>query len=587
MTNTATKAAIDTVAESEITTLPLSALALAKENVRKCKPSQIDAMASDIVAHGLLQSVIAYQDGKLHKVCGGGRRYRALRQLEDAGTITGDYAVPVRVIDRADAVELSFAENAQREDLHPADAVRAFAAMKKIGRSAEDIAARFGFSAGYVRKMLCLAGLDASILTAFASDEIDYDTAKALSLAPSKAEQKRLYKTHGGNAWRIKAAMFEEKVKTDHRMFVFVTEEAYREAGGTTTGDLFENETYADDPELVLSLADAKMRAIADDLKADGWKSVATDLDETHFPYRSDRVTIVQPTQKREPNEAEAARLAKIEAAITAEIDLLDDGEDQWSPAIGRLENAKQRIEQGLFVYADKAKSTADLSVIVDYNGMVSLQALTVAERSKSGQEGETAPSIYSGALCDQMEALRTKAVRMDLADDPKRAFGLFAAELVSSALGDRYSFDCASAITFQQPHIRSTEEIDPDDGVHAHEDLAALFSAILGDYGESTSASEAVLQLPIEQQMQLVGLAYAASIKTGADIDTDTKRRWTPGPAFFGKLRKNVLLDLIAEQDGREAAANVAKMKKDALAEETAKRLTNWMPEPLHTSSE
>lgn len=104
-------------------TAKLSQLRLAPENVRKVKPKAIDQLAADMLAHGQLQNLVGYVEGKLIYVSAGGRRYRAFKQLERAKAIPSSHPVSIDVRDKAEAVELSLAENVQREDMHVADAV--------------------------------------------------------------------------------------------------------------------------------------------------------------------------------------------------------------------------------------------------------------------------------------------------------------------------------------------------------------------------------------------------------------------------------------------------------------------------------
>src|SRR5690554_8204731 len=96
-------------------TVKLSQLRLSPLNVRRVKPSQINQLAADIAAHGLLQNLIVYAEGNRFEVAAGGRRYRALKLLQKARTIASSHGVAVDVRNKAEAVELSLAENVSRE----------------------------------------------------------------------------------------------------------------------------------------------------------------------------------------------------------------------------------------------------------------------------------------------------------------------------------------------------------------------------------------------------------------------------------------------------------------------------------------
>lgn len=108
-------------------TVKLSQLRLSPLNVRRVKPKAIDQLAADMLAHGQLQNLVVYAEGNRFEVAAGGRRYRAFKQLEKAKAISASHPVSVDVRDKAEAVELSLAENVSREDMHVADAVIAYA----------------------------------------------------------------------------------------------------------------------------------------------------------------------------------------------------------------------------------------------------------------------------------------------------------------------------------------------------------------------------------------------------------------------------------------------------------------------------
>jgi hypothetical protein len=100
-----------------ITTIKLSQLRLSPLNQRRVKPSAVEAMADDIAAHGLLQNLVAYEDEGLFYVFAGGRRYRGLKELAKRKRIKNNDTFPVEVRTKEEAIELSLAENFQREDM--------------------------------------------------------------------------------------------------------------------------------------------------------------------------------------------------------------------------------------------------------------------------------------------------------------------------------------------------------------------------------------------------------------------------------------------------------------------------------------
>lgn len=142
-----------------ITDLPLSKLFEGRSNVRKTATGSLDALIASIRAHGLIQNLtvrtILNKNGHrtgFYEVIAGNRRLAALKALVKAGEIEADTPLPCHVLDPdTAATEIGLAENTIREAMHPADQFEAFHAMAEAGHGIEDIAARFGVTALFVR----------------------------------------------------------------------------------------------------------------------------------------------------------------------------------------------------------------------------------------------------------------------------------------------------------------------------------------------------------------------------------------------------------------------------------------------------
>jgi ParB family chromosome partitioning protein len=231
--------------------VPLYQLRRATENVRHTRVDEdVLPLAEDIAAHGLLQSLIGYRDadGCVH-VVGGGRRFQALRHLENEGVIDGDWPVPVLIRDVDDAIELSLAENLQQRTMSPVDEFLAFRALMNRGdTSPAGLAKRFGFSERVVKQRLRLAELAEPILDALAGKEITVDAAMAYAATQDqklqaevfKAEAKKSYEPHKPRD--IRWAIQSKGESTTSALFRFVGEESYERRGGGYEDDLFSEE---------------------------------------------------------------------------------------------------------------------------------------------------------------------------------------------------------------------------------------------------------------------------------------------------------------------------------------------------------
>src|SRR3546814_13440066 len=117
-----------------MSTAKLSQLRLSPLNQRRVKPAAIESIADDIAAHGLLQNLVAYEEDGLFWVFAGGRRYRGLKELAQRKTIKNSDSFPVKVRITDAAIELSLAENFNREEMHRADSILAFAELRDHGK---------------------------------------------------------------------------------------------------------------------------------------------------------------------------------------------------------------------------------------------------------------------------------------------------------------------------------------------------------------------------------------------------------------------------------------------------------------------
>ena len=122
---------------------------------REFNEEALEALASSIREHGVLQPiVVTHEDGK-YKIVAGARRWRASR-------LAGLDKIPaiVRSLDSQNRLELSIIENAQREDLNAIELATAYAKLKnQFNLSAEDIAVKVGKSETTVQNTLRLLTL--------------------------------------------------------------------------------------------------------------------------------------------------------------------------------------------------------------------------------------------------------------------------------------------------------------------------------------------------------------------------------------------------------------------------------------------
>ncbi|HEX8446249.1 MAG TPA: ParB/RepB/Spo0J family partition protein [Sphingomonas sp.] len=245
------------IVETIVQLVPLALLDRAPENVRVTRVAEDAAeLADDIAAHGLLQSLIGYQDASQNIfpdgftwIVGGGRRLAALGILRERGLIGDDYRVPVLVRGMDEAIELSLSENLARRDMSPADEFFAFEHLMRPGTiDAAGLAKRFGFTERYVKQRLRLAQLAPAILEALRDRKLTLDAAMAYATSQDRDLQLRVFAVHNRvGAWKshdvdaIRRDLAIKIMTADSAVVRFIGLEAYEAAGGRYDDDLFAN----------------------------------------------------------------------------------------------------------------------------------------------------------------------------------------------------------------------------------------------------------------------------------------------------------------------------------------------------------
>lgn len=275
--------AVNAVAPTAIVPIAYARLRRATENVRQTDiAADVESLADDIAAHGLLQSLIGYvwnvnvPDESVIYIVGGGRRLQALQLLRERGAIDDDFAVPVLIRLKDEAIELSLSENLARRDMNPADEFMAFDALMRPGTlSTADLAKRFGFTERYVQQRMRLAGLVDEVMDGLRAGEMTLDAAMAYAKTQDRVLQLKIYKAQckapytKHDAGAIGREIINAQMRSDSGLFKFVGADAYEAQGGGYEDDLFGDALgYGGarkirDPNIVMDLAKPKAEAEA------------------------------------------------------------------------------------------------------------------------------------------------------------------------------------------------------------------------------------------------------------------------------------------------------------------------------------
>jgi ParB family chromosome partitioning protein len=433
---------------TDTTSIPLNKLVAWDGNVRKTAGADtaLAELAASIAAHGLLQSLVVRKGRRdTYAVVAGGRRLTALQSLAESGRVSADYAVPCQVIaDDADATEISLAENAIREQMHPADQFEAFRDLIDKGIPAADIAARFGVTDKVVEKRLKLARVSPVIIAAYRAGKLDLEQVMAFAISDDHKAQEKLLKAlrnMDDDPRSIRRALTEGEIPASHKAVKFVTLKAYEKAGGQVRRDLFAEDdegVFILDQELLQTLALAKLEKTADGLRKEGWKWVEIRLEQDHSEWSN--------CSRMHPELAPLqAKLAEELSSLEAEFTKLDDEwnacEDEDAAYPERLNEIGERIDEinngREDVWTPEQLDIAGAVVRIDYHGKIDIDRGFVlpADRPKKEPATKTITTTnddgtvteteieeaftLSAALVESLTLHRTAAISAELLNRP------------------------------------------------------------------------------------------------------------------------------------------------------------------------
>jgi ParB/RepB/Spo0J family partition protein len=361
---------------SHVQMISLKALAPSPLNARRIdKKIAINELAASILAHGLLQglSVVEIGSGK-YQVSAGGRRLAALKLLLKRKAITGDFEVPCQVVPADLAEEVSLAENVQRVAMHPLDEVEAFGRLAAEGQTEEAIASRFGASVRHVRQRLALSALSPTLKDAFRKGELGLDAARAFCLVPDHDRQDAVFAIMPkpvSNAYAVRSYLTQGAVRASDRLAKFVGLEAYEAAGGIVRRDLFEDDlVFLDSPDVLDTLATAKLEELRAPLLAEGWGWVNVNIGSGRGDAGSMhriRPEWHTPTQEQiDTANAFSTKAASLEQALEA-----DPANEALTDELAQVRGQLTDLSDSLRHFDPEKQSLAGCVISIDFEGHV------------------------------------------------------------------------------------------------------------------------------------------------------------------------------------------------------------------------
>nr|WP_279079115.1 ParB/RepB/Spo0J family partition protein [Hafnia alvei] len=610
-----------------VSMITVSSLVHSTLNVRKQAPdaAKLAELAESIKAVGVLQNLVAFEqpDGLL-AVAAGGRRLAALQQLLAAGDIDNGYLVPVKVVSEDMAVTLSLTENSHREDMHPADQIRAFMTLSESGKTPAQIGSVLGYTTRHVQKCLRLAGMAPALLEALAANEINLDQLQALSANEDHQRQLNVWQNAiNGSFYAQKPENLRHEVLCDeisaenNIQLNFVGREAYEQAGGDFRYDLFTDEGFITAPTLLERLMREKLHAAAKEIAdVEGWKWSEGRLSKVRNYGEDAQQYRLEPQPKAELTGVEQTQIAEWET----ELEALEDTDENFDRVMQLNENIELLTEQAenrAWLYVDRIRggvvaSLTDGVLYIQRGVMLRVEVEKVQQvadqtalspldaKPKNDDERQRDPvEAISLPLLTKMSSERTLAVQAALMQQPEKSVAMLAWTLCLNVFGSG-AYNKTAQISLTCQHYSLTN--DAPSGKEG-----AAFQALMqeGQRLESCLPEGWARDFTTFFTLNATDLAALLSFCTACSLDGVQTREmghtsrspldalevalgfhmrdwWQPTKAnFFYHIKKPQIIDTLNEAGQTGAARDADKMKKGDAAELAENKMANtrWVP--------
>ncbi|MCQ0090597.1 ParB/RepB/Spo0J family partition protein [Roseovarius sp. M141] len=365
-------------APQDLQMIPLNKLVLSPKNVRKTPASEAEdaELYASIKETGLKQNLLVHKVGAKFHVHAGGRRLAALNKLADDKVITQSHAVACAIEEPDQAEDTSTAENMVRVAMHAADQFEAFAALRKKGRTEDEIAARFGITTDLVRRRLKLASVSPDLMQIFRDGDMSLDCVMAFTLTDDHARQVEVWEAvkqhYAPSPHSIRSKLTEQSYSGSSKLANFVGLDAYKAAGGSVIEDLFaeRDAMHLEDPDLLERLAQEKLEGLAADA-AKTWKWAEAHLETDYDSFRPYGRVYPEPLDPDPKLEAELADLQARHDVLEADYD-----EETWTEALQAEEeriwdriHEIEAIQEANVAYTEQQYAIAGCVVTINYDG--------------------------------------------------------------------------------------------------------------------------------------------------------------------------------------------------------------------------
>lgn len=586
-----------------VRTFAYDQLRLSPYNVRTNEQdaNATSALEASIAARGLMFPLVVHpltpeqqreltgswaldEGAQIYGVLAGGRRYRAIGRLIEAGKLPADWPIDVvvRDDDPAEIIQLSLDENLLRRELRPYEVHAAIARAHEQGATAEEIARNSGQEIEWVRQQLRLGELHPDLFAAYTRGELSIEQARAYGATADRDLQAAAYAHFTGSlAHQHSASAIRAWLKVGDREGVrllrFVGEEIYRAAGGRFELDLFADDMSERgrivDEGILRQQAENKFAQVRQQLRlATGQSDLRFASQPPQFADRDDRTLELHPD---ESGEGADYRIDLPQGDIVATLSVGDDGEAgvRWWWASRKAKGDAQRSQAGgMTAQSSLARQSDQAQPITDnaFDTRHDFGGAQAARAAVKDEHGLTADGlqVMRSTRCELLRALLVKdaiaggalgrdylvwaQLRQELTEDRSTdvgANGLTSgwygsgdaapADVVKPHLEEclaHQSWEVALASIAAAPFISVKDPVQAFDAwLAAGSDTRNLAGAVLAGLALLRSANVPGWRIPAHNRL--------AELAGGTDAEL--REVWRPTEAFMGLFPKLKRLEL------------------------------------------
>jgi len=598
---------------AKTTEIPLKNLVLSTLNMRAGKTIDADFVNS-IKNNGVVQAllVIKCEDDDIHEVVAGRRRYLALKSLEKKGAIDSDVLVPCSVTTEAKARTASIVENLHRQIPHRSEIHTAINKLAEDGKTKKDICSSINISSIEYEQTIRLANLHPRIYKAYAGGKLTDSQAQAFAATDDAKKQISIWKQSDFDTnispFQIKK-MIATGITSNDTAVRYIGMKAYKDAGGSSVHDLFEDTYHLNDADLVKDLVRKKLQKDIIIFKEaePSWKWTTVYVpnfygDEIKIQHR------LHPKRRKKTPE-QLAQLRKLQTKIDdlqkieEERTLTEDEESSWDAIQDSLYNEQERINSENEYYTKKEMANAGVIASINNNGILTFDkglqtkedVKSTAASTKNKQSSDAAPAIESPVYSQVLKAdainIVTSALQAHLLNSADLACDLLNYSIAYRALSLRYA-SIPHDIRPETPNLDTSLE-DYESSIMC-ESMKKAYDALDLKWIEIESDKErqqSFISLPDSEKKNI--MAYVSAVTLASDADgyirsktaMNLREFWEPNETnYFRRVSKDKLIEHAAELNvdpGDSVSTKKAMVNfiSELFANTKDKTIGQWLP--------